>query len=54
MNEQKNELICDDGKCLIPNVENKKTQTLELEVSDWLNADGKDIKLSECTINNNY
>lgn len=47
MNEQKNELICDDGKCLIPNVENKKTQTLELEVSDWLNTDGKDIKLSD-------
>lgn len=47
MSEQKNEPNCDGGKCEISNVENKKTQTLELEVSDWLNTDGKDLKLSD-------
>lgn len=47
MNEQKNEGICDDNKCQIPIVEDNKVQTSELEVSDWFNTDGKDIKLSD-------
>lgn len=47
MNEQKNTGVCDDGKCQVPIAENKKVQTFELEVSDWLNTNSKDIKLSD-------
>lgn len=47
MIEQKNEVNCSDDKCEISITENKTPQALELDVSDWLNTNGKDIKLSD-------